>query len=62
HSAAFTLDCYAHLLDEGVGEAIGLADELAKGVNNLQTEAAGLGLVGPETLSPEMAGLRGKTD
>lgn len=29
HSAAFTLDTYAHLLDEGVGEALDLDAELA---------------------------------
>lgn len=29
HSAAFTLDTYGHLLDEGVGQAIDLEDELA---------------------------------
>lgn len=31
HSAAFTLDTYAHLLDEGVGEAINLGTELESG-------------------------------
>lgn len=59
HSAAFTLDTYAHLLDEGLGAPIGLAGELAKGVNNLQTEGAGLDPTDPESVSVEMALLQG---
>lgn len=31
HSAAFTLDTYAHLLDEGLGEALNLGAEMTKG-------------------------------
>lgn len=40
HSAAFTLSTYAHLLDGGVGDALDLDAELAKGANEVQTSAA----------------------
>ncbi len=31
HSPSFTLDVYAHLMDEGVGEALELASVAARG-------------------------------
>lgn len=39
HSAAFTLDTYAHLLDDGVGEGLDLQAELAQRGNRVATEA-----------------------
>jgi hypothetical protein len=42
HSAAFTLDTYAHLLDAGIGEGLDLEAELAQGGNEVATDMGGL--------------------
>jgi integrase len=39
HSAAFTLDVYGHLLDEGVGEPLTLPSGVPQGGNQVATEA-----------------------
>lgn len=51
HSAAFTLDTYIHLLDDGVGEALDLDVELAQGDNIETTRPNETG----QTLESELA-------
>ncbi|MFN8131172.1 MAG: site-specific integrase [Solirubrobacteraceae bacterium] len=40
HAPAFTLDTYAHLLDDGLGQGLDLDAELARGGNKVATGAA----------------------
>jgi integrase len=41
HSPSFTLNVYAHLLDDGVGAPLDLDAELSRGANRVQTDATG---------------------
>jgi len=51
HSAAFTLSRYVHLLDNDLGEAL----DLAKGANEVRTEATPLDAIEAETTAADLA-------
>jgi hypothetical protein len=55
HSAAFTLSRYVHLLDSGVCEPLELDVELAKGGNQVATQATGNDAIQPERVFAETA-------
>ncbi len=55
HSAAFTLDTYAHLLDAGLGDGLDLEAELAQGGNKGATDGVRADRIRPETLDAKPA-------
>lgn len=54
HAASFTVDVYAHLLDDGVGEGLDLAAEL-ESANKVQTSGASLDVPHGPSAPVEMA-------
>ncbi|MCB0829161.1 MAG: site-specific integrase [Solirubrobacterales bacterium] len=62
HSPAFTLNTYAHLLDEGLGEALDLDAELAAGCEQTANERSRIGPDSAELDSEEYAELLGFPD
>ena len=57
HSPAFTLATYVHLLDDGIGGALELGEELdgagLEGESKVRTQAPGSGRIAADRLSPE---------